>query len=74
MREFWQVQRAETVIALPWELGSSAEYGHLNLLYKILNEAEKLDIAEHNAEVGDVHLPQATLKAVRSRVWVEGSS
>ena len=59
-----QVQRAETVLASPWELGSSAEYGHLSLLNKILTEAEKLDVAEHNPNVGDVHLPQAALKMV----------
>lgn len=50
------VQRAETVLAVPWELGSSSEYGHMNLLYRMLTEAEKLDVAENspNAGAGDV--------------------
>lgn len=71
------VQRAETVLANPWELGSNAEYGHLNLLYRILTEAEKLDVAEHHPNVGDVRLPASALKSVVHRIealkWEKGA-
>eukprot|EP00656_Telonema_subtile_P012098 TRINITY_DN16067_c0_g4_i1.p1 TRINITY_DN16067_c0_g4~~TRINITY_DN16067_c0_g4_i1.p1 ORF type:complete len:1002 (-),score=296.93 TRINITY_DN16067_c0_g4_i1:190-3195(-) len=70
------VQRAETVLANPWELGSNSEYGHLNLLYRILTEAEKLDVAEHHPNIGDVHLPASALKSVVNRIeslkWEKG--
>jgi len=42
------VQRAETVLGTPWELGNNREYGHMSLLFKMLEEADKLDIAENH--------------------------
>jgi len=44
------VQRAETVLGTPWELGNNREYGHMSLLFKMLEEADKLDFAESHPD------------------------
>ena len=62
------------MLGTPWELGNNREYGHMSLLFRMLEETDKLDIAENHpgsdkmSEITQASLSTIALQQVLTKI------